>query len=135
MIQFKHPKYEREFLSDAVRSDLRALVVAMASWVEGKRGVDIIVTAVLPEPGVERASKSHAEGRAVDIRVTDWPSGFGEDVALWVNSRFSTGVIKPTGDPMQVAVLHDVGFGNHVHLQVPKGRPVIINSPNGPLLI
>jgi len=129
MITFKTEELCRQFLDDRLHRDVRLLVTALASYMEGKHDMGVVVTAVFPEPGVERVSQTHADGRAVDVRTKDWPDGAATTAETWMNANFKTGA-----KGMNVAVYHVAGNGWHLHLQAAK-RPVIIKSGDSTIVI
>lgn len=62
----------------------------------------------------------HAYGRGADIRTRDWPDYLKQRVADAVNLVFQ---YDPDRPHMQCAMIHDVGQGEHLHLQVhPNSR-------------
>ena len=133
MILYKENRLYRELISNDVRPDIRTLAVAIMSYLEAL-GVDMVITSVLDEAGVKRKSSTHKDGRAFDIRVKDWPIDLARSLTQWLNKMFSTGVFFESGEPMQVAVLHNSGYGDHIHVQVSK-RPLIINTESGGVLL
>ena len=131
MVKFKKPQYKREYFSDKVRRDLKIAIVMIAIWLKGRFGIDLLITSVLRED-----SETHSQGRAIDVRVRDWPEGAAGEAEEWINEHFVTGVVKRDGGPMKVAVRHDVGRGDHIHLQVAKGRGAQVRvTPNETIFI
>ena len=131
MIKFKHEDLYKEFLLNKVHSELRMLAVVIDNMVP----VGITITGVLGEKGIKRKSKSHEEGRAFDIRTRTWTEDAIFRRVRLINKTFSTGLFHKDGSPMFVAVYHDSGYGLHLHIQIPKGRPLIIHTESGDILI
>ena len=131
MVKFKKPQYRCEFFSEKVRRDLKIAVVMIAVWLKSRYGTDLVVTSVLRED-----SETHSQGRAIDVRVRDWPEGAAEEAEEWINKHFYSGIVRSDGDPMPVAIRHDVGRGDHIHLQVANGRGAqVIVTPNETIFI
>jgi len=131
MIKFKHEELYSQIVSNKVRPEIRMLAVATASRLGG---LDVVVTGVLGEKGIKRKSKTHEEGRAIDIRTKDWSDGFAQQVEMWLNATFSTGAEFDDGRAMNVCVYHDSGYGRHLHIQVAR-RPLIIKTHAGDILL
>jgi len=142
-LKFKTDREYEEFHSDDVSIQLKIVLIALSGFVDGKygRGLvarDVTVTSVLqlPTDTIKRISSSHREGRAADIRVNNLSEGDQGLWEQWINLRFETGVAHADGRPMLVAVLHGTGSNRHIHIQVPKGRPLKIqNETNFPLTV
>ena len=91
---------------------------------------------------LENAGKTgtHGEGRAIDFRTTG--SGWFDPREVWstysmvpyltmeqaerwrdrINETWDTGGRFESGKEMLPCVLHDVGMGHHLHLQVAPGK-------------
>ena len=70
-------------------------------------------------------SNSHAEKRAADMRVNDWPDGLAEAFELNFNRKFAKNYGAPSysdGVP-RLIVVHGRGANRHAHIQVKKGLP------------
>lgn len=62
----------------------------------------------------EPATSPHQFGRAVDISVLGWPADLIPAVVDHINTRFPYhGLAR-----YRSALAHDVGLGNHIHIQV-----------------
>jgi len=117
MIRFKSGQMRKEFYSMSLEREVRMLVMAMVGYVAGRFGRDVEVTGVFPEEGIGRITRTHVEGRAVDVGVRHWPEGAAVEVADWMNENFKTGATFKNGEPMEVAIQHDAGYGDHIHIQ------------------
>ena len=122
-----------ELISNKVRTDIRVVLIAVAGWLESI-GLDAVVTSILDEAGISRKSSTHKTGRAVDIRTRDFPEGVAKKLTDWVNETFSTGAYFEADHAMKVAINHNSGYGDHIHIQV-AARPLIINVEGGEVLI
>lgn len=129
MIKYKHPELYYQLVSNEVHPEVRMLAVVINTWL-GQFGLDLTITAVLEEKGVARKSSTH-KGRAFDLRISNLPRAIPKKLADWVNNNFSTGIIDEYGEPMLVAVLES----DHIHIQIPKGKPLIIYPDKDQLML
>ena len=101
---FKTSKIERGF----AKLDYRVKVILM--MLDAHRDYmgepELCVTSTIRKDGV------HATGRAADVGVNGLVKLERVSEANWLNSRF------PRKGKYKTALLHDVGRGNHIHLQV-----------------
>jgi len=75
------------------------------------------ITEYLPD----RVSKGHEEGRMLDFSLRGWPEQRSNDLALKVNSVFQAWATGPINKPKTVMIIHNIGRGNHGHVQVKRG--------------
>lgn len=78
---------------------------------------DLIVTRIA-ERTPEQKTEVHTDGpphRAIDFRISHCPFQTVQRVADRINETFIYDPDRPT---MRVAILHDAGSGNHMHVQV-----------------
>lgn len=126
-----------EWASPTVTRDLRVLAASAENLLWRIANRPVCVTNVLEDAGV---TSTHSEGRAMDLRTMGhgWfdpadifpahsmiPYLTIEQATAWcdkLNATWSTGVHFVTGKEMPCAVLHDVGLGHHLHIQVAHGR-------------
>ncbi len=139
-LKFKTDREYKEFHLDGVSIQLKMVLLALSGFVDGEYddGRDVTITSMLqlPTDDIKRISNSHREGRAADVRMNDLPDNEQKLWKEWINQRFSTGVKHADGRPMMVAVLHGKGSNIHIHIQVPKGRPLKIqNETKFPLTV
>ena len=102
-----------------IRPDM-LLVLAHFSFFCWKNNLPCVVTSVFEEV-FGRTSDTHKEGRAVDVSV----KGFGpQDIRNcidYLNKNVGhLGAYSSSDNQQMVAVYHNVGFGNHIHLQVAR---------------
>ena len=110
MINFKTKVIETQWNSDYLNTKLRLLVMVIGMYMLLHYKVVMTITSIFREgdKGV------HGYWRGVDIRVHDFKSGEAEELTNWINKMFDY-------DPkriLSVAVHHNVGQGDHIHLQV-----------------
>ena len=115
--------------SDFPKVDLRLRgIVADAAWFLGSRGYPCVVTCLWRTPqkqaavrarakelrAVEPVRSPHEFGRAADLSIHDIPNDVVFDLVTYLNGEY------PYDDEgrFKTALRHDVGFGDHVHLQV-----------------
>jgi hypothetical protein len=118
-IRFKSEVVKDRFFG--VNATLRGVCVEMAEYCS-RRGEAFTLTEALTTPEEDKAlgrvSLSHQEGRAVDIRTTNWPTSFRELFMAEFSSRFgSLGAITKDGK-RKLLVYHDSGHGAHIHCQL-----------------
>ena len=78
---------------------------------------DCIVTRV-GERDDNQKTEVHTDGpphRAIDFRISNLPEQTADRVAASLNSHFTYDPARPG---MKVAIVHDAGSGNHLHVQV-----------------
>jgi len=123
-IKFKTEKEKNEFDSTRVKENLKFIVLDMASYFNSN-GYDFVITDVLSEvqedKKLKRISSSHREGRAVDVRVHGLPEEFLKTFEEKFERiyRNEAAVSKNTGEP-NLIVRHNVGSGDHLHIQIKK---------------
>lgn len=120
MIGFKNDILLAQWNDPRLRADLKSVVEKLDSHMLCKYGVKTVVTGIFPEPCVSRASKTHEEGRAIDVRTISWPEYLPKAATDWINTKFSTGI-----EDMYVGVYHNSGFGWHLHIQCARDKQII----------
>lgn len=71
---------------------------------------------------VNSVSKTHEQGRAVDISVRGWSSLHRTRLCYILNRDYGDiAAISAKDGIARAAVLHDAGYGAHIHLQVKPG--------------
>lgn len=66
-----------------------------------------------------RRTRTHKEGRAIDVSLRGWPEEFIEDIELTFNKLFKNEAAISASDlKPRAIVVHDAGTGNHIHAQV-----------------
>ncbi len=121
-IKFKTEKEKLEF--PKIKPTLTFILLDMASFFNSN-GYDFVITDVLSEVQedrkLKRVSSSHREGRAVDVRVHGIPEEFLKTFEEKFERiyRNEAAISSKTGEP-NLIVRHNVGAGDHLHIQVKK---------------
>lgn len=100
---------------------LRNIVRVMADWCES-RGVPFLITesrtTLEEDQRLQRTSKTHREGRAVDLSVQGWKS---EDINAFVSyfcALYKDVAAVTTGGINRLVLYHNSGHGDHLHVQI-----------------
>jgi len=65
-----------------------------------------------------RVSTSHIESRAFDLSIKNWPSGSAWKLCQEINEKYGyLGAYSNSDGKQRACVLHDVGQGQHLHIQ------------------
>lgn len=88
---------------------LQALALFVDFYTQWKFRKEVLVTSMIRkgDPGV------HGVGRGIDLRSRDFFPNDLNDINEIINRNWTYGKGKPT------CLIHDVGQGMHIHLQVP----------------
>ena len=124
MIKFKTPDIKTEWDDPKVKPSLKFIVLDIANFITA-RGYEFVVTDILSEESedkkLKRVSKSHQEGRAVDVRTRDWPKKLIDTVIEHFNNLYSNeAAISASTKKPTLIVYHNNGNGIHFHIQVRK---------------
>lgn len=128
VIKFKTVNEKKEFESNKVKSYLKFIVMDIASFFNAN-GHDFVVTDVLSEAledkRLRRVSRSHQEGRAVDVRTRGIPEEFLKTVEEKFEKIYKNeaAISMKTKKP-DLIVRHNSGNGDHFHIQVREVRDV-----------
>ena len=96
---------------------LRGVLLSLAMESQGRGWHKPLVTSLYRTEAEERAagakSRTHKDCRAADLSLRPYVDGgvAPDDVVRWVNEAFGT-------LPQVTALRHDVGGGDHIHIQV-----------------
>ena len=121
-IKFKTEVERLEF--DRIKPVLKFILLDMASYFNAN-GHDFVITDVFSEVQedrkLKRISSSHREGRAVDVRVHKIPEEFLKTFEDKFEKIYpnEAAISSKTGKP-NLIVRHNVGAGDHLHIQVRK---------------
>lgn len=78
-----------------------------------------VVVSSITDDAPNRKSKTHEDGRALDISLNGWGELHIHRLEFIVNQRFARELgTAPSGEPLRVIKVHDAGTGNHIHAQV-----------------
>jgi len=132
MIVFEESKKERlqkEFEED-IDNRLKIILFALAGYLEYKREEDLIIThlmrtqkeqdAIYTSDKVSQEIREkyiknpfysvHQFGRGADVGITNIQKA--KEIIEWLNTRFVY------DGRYKTAILHDIGLGKHIHIQV-----------------
>ena len=132
MMKFKHSKLAEDFEGYTLLNGcklnpkLQAMVFTLAGFMEYFFHKDIIITEILRDQGTQNkyyagnakyAKKPwksvHQFGCGVDVRISDFTENEIEKCVDFLKGAFEYGDNKHS-----VVVIHDIGLGKHMHLQV-----------------
>jgi hypothetical protein len=123
-MKFKTEESEKRFT--LVCYMLQKIAREMDQFCKDNFGFEILITETMTtwkeDEEVGRISKSHQEGRAIDIRNFDWT---GEQKEIFINhfeERFKkmSAISKKTGKPNLIED-KEHGTGPHFHVQIRRG--------------
>ena len=102
---------------------LRTVLLYLDWFLKTQHHVDMVLTGLLRTreeqlalyPGkVNPPTSVHEVGRGADVRTRDWPVGLAKLVETHLNKVFRYSV----NTHHETALWHDVGAGEHLHVQV-----------------
>ena len=123
---FKTPRIEAEYHDPAaIHPRIRQLVLFAEDWLY-ERGIVLAVTELLRTRAEQVAlyaqsgnpdppTSVHELGRGADIRTLDWPRNLIPGFVEMINNHFPYDPDRPL---KQTCIFHDIGAGEHIHLQV-----------------
>lgn len=120
MINFKSDTEKEEF--PRLRRRAQLIAFEMGQYCSD-RGQTFVITDILSEASedaiLKRVSTSHKEGRAFDIRTSEWPEEFRKEFISHFSKKFKSwaALSKETLIPTLI-VYHDNGNGIHCHVQI-----------------
>ena len=71
-----------------------------------------------------RVSSTHSDGRGLDFSLIGWNDLHIERLTHKINSTYKKWGTSRTGENPKVLIVHDVGKGNHGHLQCRRGLKI-----------
>jgi len=100
------------------------MIVAAMSGYAQKNKLPMVITSGISsyaeDSYYKRVSRTHREGRAMDISVKGWQQlDIDKFVKFWNGHEHNKyyGAISSTTKQPNLVVYHDVGFGKHLHVQ------------------
>jgi hypothetical protein len=119
MIKFKHK--EDEMMFTMLHPALIMIFADLAYYAQSKHNIDLVVTETITtedeDKKLRRRSKSHQQGRAIDIRTRDIDPFIVQDLINYVNNKreyLRFHYMSKTGIK-RLAFFH-VGNAEHIHL-------------------
>lgn len=77
---------------------------------------EVIITSIIrPVDKLKGETGIHSLGRAIDISLETIPSTIAKIAVDWLNNKYIYSVLR---NEHESAIIHDIGYGNHIHLQV-----------------
>lgn len=120
MIKFKTKQEQKEY--PLIKERLRIIAEDMAMFCNDN-GYEFLITDVLSEEvedkKLKRVSKSHTEGRAIDVRVHSWLLDFRKKFEQYFEAKYiewaalSSKTLKPN-----LIEIHNNSNGIHCHIQI-----------------
>lgn len=110
-------------LTDIQRVDPRLIMVLgdlMQHTIERKMPPIQITSMVRSESSkIKSASKTHQQGRAIDISIKGWDVLEADDIVSEFNDKYRdiAAISSRDGIP-RLMICHNVGYGPHIHIQV-----------------
>ena len=96
----------------------------MITWIEAKGENAVItetVTTLKEDAKVSRKHSTHREGRAFDVRTRDWPRELVKEFETHFEKLYgSMGAVGSVTLIPNFLLFHDIGHGEHFHVQLAK---------------
>lgn len=84
----------------------------------------VITSLINDRDGVKASSKTHEQGRAIDISVAGWTDQHIHRFCFQVNAKFfDIAALSASDMKPRAAIYHNSGYGDHIHLQVRPDAP------------
>lgn len=113
-----------ESRSNFMHTELHKIMMDALHWLESKGIHGVItetVTTLKEDAQIGRKSVTHREGRAFDLRTRDWPRELIKEFETHFNAKFGRmGAVGQLTLQPTLLVWHDVGHGEHFHIQLSK---------------
>lgn len=97
-----------------------SLVVALGHLINAceSRNLDLVITNILEDLGT---TSIHSDKRAVDFRTRDWTDADKAAVMCYLKTTCGhLGAYSASDLKQRILIYHDVGLGDHGHLQVSR---------------
>lgn len=118
-IQFKEEGISERF--QQCHPLLRNISIVMASWCRDRKLPFVITSArttVEEDKALSRTSKTHREGRAIDVSVRGWSSQDINDFSSYFNKLYRDVAAITKARVPRLVVWHNNGNGEHLHIQI-----------------
>jgi hypothetical protein len=115
MINFKEGINPLDFFK--IKPYLRLIIIDLENLVVEKYAEEITITNILGKFGV---SDTHPEGRAVDLRTSNFSPLEREELAKYLNGKYIFNAISLSGNPFKVCIYGDAAHLDHFHIQIPR---------------
>lgn len=117
---------ELELRFDEVHSKLKEIAYDMCNWCKGCDLPFVITGAkstAQEDLELNRRSKTHSEGRAFDMTRQGWSQAQIEEFAAHFTAKYEDVASLNIGGFPNLIVHHNVGLGDHLHVQIRRGLP------------
>jgi len=100
------------------------LIVVLGDLIENlhRRGMPPLkMTSIIRDKNskIKSASRTHQEGRAIDISIMGWDVEEADDIVHDFNSKYEDiAAISASDGVPRLMLLHNSGYGPHIHIQV-----------------
>jgi len=96
------------------------IVLGYASLFAQKNKLDFVITNIKHKFEASK-SNTHPEGRAIDVSVNGWSTEDADNLSLFLEQNCGElGAISASTGTRRLVVRHDIGLGDHIHLQVER---------------
>ena len=108
------PNAKPEMMSE-IKPKLLMITADVADFVWRHLARPIVITSIIRAKGaVPGESGIHALGRGIDISVNDIPDNIQRILVQYINSKYIYDAVR---HHLDTAIIHDTGYGKHLHLQ------------------
>lgn len=122
---FKTPDIAERF--NEVHPKLKEIAEDMCSWCSD-RSLPLVVTAAkstdVEDRALKRISKTHQEGRAFDMSRRGWTQEHIDEFTAHFTAKYASVASLNVGNFPNLIVHHDIGSGDHLHIQIRRGLDV-----------
>lgn len=136
IIEFKEHKLRLQFESPMLDSRLVTIIYALAGYSCYKYHKSLMITELIrtqeeqdaiygnnPAYQQQKWQSVHQYGRGVDLRIFYFKDDELADMLKWLSNTFTYATPNKF-----TALLHDVGQGKHLHVQVAPGNETVIKK-------
>lgn len=126
-IAFKTDLVREEWESGKLDKRLKGIVMMLAGYLKTVHSyTPLTITSIFRPFDSKNQRSPHPHWRGMDIRDRDMKNGEADAGVAWCNRQFPYDPKRPA---MRTAIRHNVGKGDHIHLQVMDSSPGLENCP------
>lgn len=101
------------------RLELQMIFIDLAMFCEKKNFPRPTITSTIRPMLLRSVSKTHEEGRAIDIRSKVYTTDEIDEMLLYINEKYAKDYgTAPEGKPPRCLIFESIGADSHFHLQV-----------------
>ncbi len=121
--KYWHFKDHRNMLDYMYLHPFIVMILADMSWYCAKYNLPFVITSAIStkveDEALKRVSRTHREGRAVDLRSRGWSATEREQFEKYFNDKYKQeyGAISSYTERPKLIHYHDSGHGSHFHIQ------------------